>query len=243
MYIYYYVQSPEKNNHRASRRIPNGMYKFYEILSGPGLWFAFIVFIGGLILRLTYLFALSREKDKVFYNHMSLSWGLRSIGHWLIPLGSVSMRNQPVFAVVFYVFHICLLGVPLFLSAHNFLWDEAFGISLWSMPDRWADALTMVLMGTVVFLFIRRLARPEVRILTSFWDYFVLVLTLLPFITGFLAYHQWGSYDTMLILHILSAEILLIVVPFSKLAHVLLFFFTRAFIGFEMGGRRKARAW
>jgi len=219
------------------------MYKFYEILSGPGLWFAFIIFIGGLILRLTYLFALSREKDKVFYNHMSLSWGLRSIVHWLIPVGSASMRNQPVFAVVFYVFHICLLAVPLFLSAHNILWDEAFGISLWSMPDRWADALTMILIGTVVFLFIRRLARPEVRILTGFWDYFLLVLTLLPFLTGFLAYHQWGPYETMLVLHILSAEILLIVIPFSKLAHVFLFFFTRAFIGFEMGQRRRARAW
>lgn len=219
------------------------MYKFYDILTGPGLWFAFIIFIGGLILRLTYLFALSKEKDKVFYNHMSLSWGLRSIGHWLIPLGSASMRNQPVFAVVFYVFHICLLGVPLFLSAHNILWDEAFGMSLWSMPDRWADVLTMVLIGTVVFLFVRRLARPEVRILTGFWDYFLLILTLLPFLTGFMAYHQWGSYTIMLILHILSAEILLIVIPFTKLAHVFLFFFTRAFIGFEMGGRRKARAW
>ena len=219
------------------------MYKFYGFLTGPGLWFAFIVFLGGLILRLTYLFALSREKDKVFYNHMSLSWGLRSIGHWLIPMGSASMRNQPVFSVAFYIFHICLLGVPLFLSAHNILWDEAFGISLWSMPDKWADSLTVVLIGAVLFLFIRRLARPEVRILTGFWDYFLLILTLLPFLTGFLAYHQWGPYNIMLILHILSAEILLIVIPFSKLANVILFFFTRAFIGFEMGGRRKARAW
>jgi hypothetical protein len=58
------------------------MNEFYEILTGPGLWLAFIISIGGLILRLTYLFALSREKDRVFYNHMSLSWGLRSIGHW-----------------------------------------------------------------------------------------------------------------------------------------------------------------
>ncbi len=219
------------------------MNEFYEILTGPGLWIAFIIFVGGLVLRLTYLFALSREKDRVFYNHISLSWGLRSIGHWLLPLGSASLRQQPVFGLVFYIFHICLLGVPMFLCAHNVLWDEAFGISLWSMPDKWADVLTVVFMGTVVFLFIRRLARPEVRILTSFWDYILLVLTLLPFLTGFLAYHQWGPYEIVLILHIFSAEILLIVIPFSKLGHVILFFFTRAFIGFEMGGRRKARAW
>ena len=92
-------------------------------------------------------------------------------------------------------------------------------------------------------MFIRRLVRPEVRILTSVWDYTLLLLTLAPFVTGVLAYHQWGPYETILILHILFAEVLLIVIPFSKLGHIILFFFTRAFIGFEMGGRRGARTW
>ncbi|MFO7737810.1 MAG: hypothetical protein R6V46_05010 [Desulfatiglandaceae bacterium] len=219
------------------------MYKLYDVLTGPGLWVAFICFFGGLIVRLIYLIALSREKDKIVYNHMSLRWALLSIGHWLFPLGSASMRQQPVFSFVFYIFHICLLGVPLFLSAHNMLWDEAFGISLWSMPDKWADALTSVFMGAALFLLIRRLVRPEVRILTSIWDYTLLALTTVPFLTGFIAYHQWGPYEFMLILHIFFSEVLLIVIPFSKLGHVILFFFTRAFIGFEMGGRRNARAW
>jgi nitrate reductase gamma subunit len=153
------------------------------------------------------------------------------------------MRNQPVFSLVFVVFHVCLFAVPLFLLAHNTLWDEAFGVSLWSMPDGVADILTMVLLGAVVFLFLRRLIRPEVRILTTAWDYTLLLLTVLPFATGFLAYHQWGPYPTLLVLHILFAEILLIVIPFSKLGHIILFFFTRAFMGFEMGERRGARAW
>jgi nitrate reductase gamma subunit len=153
------------------------------------------------------------------------------------------MRLQPVFTLVFFTFHICLLAVPLFLSAHNMLWDESFGVSLWSMPDRWADILTVVFMGTVVFLFVRRVVRPEVRILTTPWDYALLILTLLPFLTGFLAYHQWGPYETVLVLHIIFSEILLIVIPFSKLGHIILFFLTRAFIGFEMGGRREARSW
>jgi len=219
------------------------MYDLYAFLTGPALWVSFIVFFGGLILRVAYLYGLSRERDRVFYNHMDLKWGLRSIVHWLIPWGSASMRSQPVFTLVFFVFHICLLAVPLFLPAHNTLWDEAFGISLWSMPDGLADILTVVLMVTVVFLFLRRLVRPEVRIITTLWDYALLTLTLIPFLTGFLAYHQWGSYQTMLILHVLFAEILLVIIPFSKLGHVVLFFFSRAFIGFEMGGRRGARSW
>jgi hypothetical protein len=47
----------------------------------------------------------------------------------------------------------------------------------------------------------------------------------------------------LLVLHILLGEILLILIPITKLGHMILFFFTRAFIGFEMGGRRGARSW
>ena len=219
------------------------METVYFFLTGPAVWIAFIVFIGGLILRITYLFGLSRERDRVFYNHRSLSWALKSILHWMVPWGSVSLRLQPVFSLVFFVFHVCLFAVPLFLAAHNMLWQEAFGISLWSIPDLWADMLTIILIGCAIFLFVRRLVRPEVRILTTLWDYTLLVLTALPFVTGFLAYHQWGAYEVMLNLHVLSAEVLLIIIPFTKLSHILLFFFTRSFIGFEMGGRRGARAW
>lgn len=219
------------------------MYDLYAFLTGPALWVTFIVFIGGLLFRIAYLYGLSRERDTVFYNHMDAGWGFRSIFHWLIPLGSVSMRNQPVFSIVFFIFHICLFAVPLFLLAHNTLWYEAFGVSLWSMPDSVADTLTVVFLGAFLFLLLRRLIRPEVRILTSIWDYTLLVLTMLPFLTGFLAYHQAGPYKTMLVLHIVFSEILLIVIPFSKLGHVILFFFSRAFIGFEFGERRGARTW
>lgn len=219
------------------------MNELYEFLRGPFLWVTFFIFFGGLIWRVAYLFGLSRERDRVFYNHMDIQWGLRSIGHWLLPLGSVSMRSQPVFSIVFYLFHVCLLAVPLFLFAHNMLFSESFGVSLWSMPDGLADILTIVFMVCLVFLFVRRLVRPEVRILTSPWDYTLLVLTLLPFLTGFLAYHQAGPYNLLLVLHILFAEVLLIIIPFSKLGHIVLFFFSRAFIGFEMGARRGARPW
>ena len=116
----------------------------YAFLTGPALWVTFIIFIGGLIVRVAFLAGLSRERDRVFYNHASASWALRSIFHWLIPWGSVSLRQQPIFALVFLVFHVLLLGVPLFLNAHNMLWDESFGVSLWSMSDQLADILAMV---------------------------------------------------------------------------------------------------
>ncbi len=215
----------------------------YEFLTGPALWFTFIFFIGGLLIRMALLFHLSRKKDRVIYNHFNMDWGLRSIFHWLVPFASASMRQQPIFSIAAFSFHLSLVAVPLFLSAHILLWEEALGVTLWSIPDGLSDALTLIFIAAALFLIIRRRIRPEVRILTSAWDYTLLVITMLPFITGFLAYHQWGPYEVMLILHIVLSQILLILIPVTKLAHMVLFFFTRAFIGFEMGGRRGARSW
>ena len=215
----------------------------YAFLAGPALWATFIIFIGGLIFRIAHLYHLSRKKDLVFYNHTSFKWGLKSILYWILPWGSASLRQQPVFSFMVFIFHITLLSVPLFLSAHNILWDESWGISLWSLPDALSDVMTVMLLISIIFLGIRRAVRSEVRILTQTWDYLLLGLTALPFATGFLAYHQIGPYELLMILHLLTAEILLILIPFTKLAHMILFFFTRAFIGFEMGGRRGAKSW
>jgi nitrate reductase gamma subunit len=215
----------------------------YSFLTGPALWATFIIFFGGLIVRIGHLYRLSRKKDLVFYNHPGFNWGLKSILYWLLPWGSASMRQQPVFSFMAFTFHITLLAVPLFLDAHNILWDESLGISLWSLPDSLSDVMTVILLVSIIFLVIRRIVRREVRILTETWDYVLLGLTTLPFLTGFLAYHQVGPYELLMILHLLTAEVLLILIPFTKLSHMILFFFTRAFIGFEMGVRRGARSW
>ena len=219
------------------------MIRLYEFLSGPVLWAAFIVFVLGLTLRLAFLIGLSRERDRVIYNHTSLAWGVRSIWHWIVPWASAPMRQQPLFSLSLFVFHLTLLGVPLFLKAHNMLLEEAFGFSLWTLPEIWADALSWLFVASGVFLLLRRLVRPEVRILTGAWDYALLMLTMLPFVTGIMAYHQWGPYELLMVLHVLSGVLLLVLIPFSKLAHMVLFFFTRAIIGFEMGARRGAPSW
>jgi nitrate reductase gamma subunit len=47
----------------------------------------------------------------------------------------------------------------------------------------------------------------------------------------------------MLILHILTGEILLVAIPFTRLSHMFFFFFTRAYMGSEFGSVRNARDW
>jgi nitrate reductase gamma subunit len=214
------------------------MHALYDFLTGPALWFALIVFFGGLLARGAFLVGLSLERDRVFWNHLDAKWSLKSIFFWLLPLGSRSLRQQPLFGLAFWVFHVCLLAVPIFLGAHNIMWEEAFGWSLPTLPNWLADWGAVLLMAAAAVLLVRRVARPEVRILSGAWDYAVLLLTAAPFATGFIAYHQYGDYLLWLNLHILAGELMLVVVPFSKLGHLILFFFTRAFIGSDMGARR-----
>ena len=78
------------------------MNDLYEFLAGPALWAAFIIFIVGFIVRLTNLYGMSKERDRVFYNHVDMKWAFRSIIHWLIPLGSVGLRRQPVAAIAYF---------------------------------------------------------------------------------------------------------------------------------------------
>ncbi len=74
--------------------------------------------------------------------------------------------------------------------------------------------------------------------LTTSYDIMLLCITILPFLTGFIAHTQVSSYNFWLIAHIISGEVWLIAVPFTKLSHIILFFMSRAQIGMDYGIKR-----
>jgi nitrate reductase gamma subunit len=97
--------------------------------------------------------------------------------------------------------------------------------------------------GACVFFLVRRLVSPEVQYVTSASDYILLAIVAAPFITGFLVYFQWFEYQTLMILHVLSGEIMLVAIPFTRLSHMLFAPLTRGYMGSEFGGVRHARDW
>jgi nitrate reductase gamma subunit len=141
------------------------------------------------------------------------------------------------------VFHVFLIVVPIFLLGHNILLDQSWGLSLWSLPELITDFLTLVILICVAFFLGRRLFLSRVRVITSLYDYAVLLVALAPFLTGYLAYHQWFNYDTVMTLHILTGEVMLMTIPFTKLGHMLFFFLYRFLIGNEYSFAKGARAW
>jgi nitrate reductase gamma subunit len=214
----------------------------YNLLRGPLVWIAFLVFIGGSIYKVREMILLARN-EKVVMPYISLKLTLRSLFHWLIPFNSVNWRLRPVITIVTFLFHIGLVFTPIFLVAHNVLIYESWGIDWWTLPENLADIMTMIVIGSCIFFFLRRIFAPEVRFVTFADDYLILAITFLPFITAFLAYHQWlFPNKTMVILHMLFGEMMLIAIPFTRLGHMFYFFLTRAYMGSDHGFRH-SRDW
>lgn len=219
------------------------MQDVYFFVAGPMLWLAAAVFFGGCAFRLAALLIQIRRKEAFIFSYLSLRYGLRSILRWMTPFATVNWRRHPLLTVVVFVFHICLVVTPLFLGAHVILFDAAWNFSWGALPDRWADIMTLTVMGSVVFFAVRRIKAAEVRYVTSVADYVLLGLVAAPFVTGFVAYHQWFQYQLFLVLHIVSGELMLAAIPFTRLSHMLFALLTRAYTGSEFGAVRHARDW
>jgi len=196
----------------------NNFNSLYNFVSGPLVWLAFIIFIGGSIYRIYNLISLVNKKERFIYTYLSLKYSLRSIMHWIVPFATVNWRKRPVMTITTFVFHAGLVIMPLFISGHVIMFHNAWGFSWASLPTGFTDVVTLLV---IILLF----------------------LAAAPFITGFLAYHNSGNYHLWLILHILSGEAMLIAIPFTRLSHMIYAVFTRAYIGSEFGKVRHARDW
>ena len=219
------------------------MDTLYIFISGPLAWVAFIIFIGGCLFRLISLIILVHRKEKFIYSYMSLKYSLRSILHWSTPFATENMRRHPLLTIVAFAFHICLLLTPIFLLAHVTLIDESWNVSWWTLPEGATQIMTLIVIAGCVFFLVRRIVSPEVHYVTYASDYIMLAIIAAPFVTGFIAYYQWFEYQIFMILHILSGEIMLVAIPFTRLSHMFFAPLTRAYMGSEFGGIRHARDW
>ncbi len=214
----------------------------YGFITGLLLWLSFATLVTGLVVRtVVYIRGLDWQVDRVAYGtHMALGMkeAVRSVVHWLMPFWSVGWRSKPIFTIIFFVLHTGLIITPVFLIGHAVIIKERFGIDWPTIPMGLADALTVMVMCSVIFIAIRRLALPEVRIVTTAYDYLLLLITVAPFVTGFLAVHYPADHTFWLYAHILSAEVLLVAIPFTKLYHVVGFFLSRGQLGMDFGIKR-----
>ncbi len=218
-----------------------------NFITGDLFTLSLAVFFIGMIYRIAaYIIGLDGKADRIAYRahtDRSIPGIAASIGKWLLPGGTRGWRTQPVSAVLFFLLHFGAVLVPLFLLGHTVVLEHALGISLPALPSFLADLLSVASIVGLALIVVRRLSNPNLRLLTTNSDWLILVLTILPFLTGVIArFEIFGGYEGWMLVHVLTGELFLILAPFTKLSHIALFFMSRAQIGMDYAIKRGGRA-
>ncbi len=211
-----------------------------ELLSwvrGPGFQIATIVFIGGVIIRLLETLWLGRAPNLAEAKGPAMISGLKTIfTRSVYKIGS--LRNASITMATGYIFHIGLLLTLFFFAPHILLFKDVIGFGWPSLPTPIIDALTVVSIIALFAVLVHRLTSKVLRHLSNFEDWLVWFVTIAPLVTGYVAFHRIGATaPTLLAIHILSVELLMIVFPFTKLMHTFTLFIARWYNGAISGYR------
>jgi nitrate reductase gamma subunit len=196
-----------------------------DFARGPLFRFCLAIMIVGL-LRVILMDLVAAIEGYRKAGDKTMPWGymIRRTFQWFFPVNRVFI-NRPLYSVFSILFHVGLLLVPIFLFAHVELWRSGLGFGWWTLPKAWADWLTI---STIVFalaLVIGRIASRESRFLSRKQDYLWPLLLLVPFVTGYICANLGVSatiYQLSMLIHVLSGNLILVLLPFTKIAHCVL---------------------
>lgn len=175
--------------------------------------------------------------DQSIHKHFTL---MERIG--LRIKNSIFYKN-PFSMLLTVLFHMLVIILPFAIQAHGIVLFQQIRISTVSISDRCSIVLAFAIIIMIVIMLARRILLSHIRMITTWTDFYLLAAVSLPFITGILCYYQYGNYKLLMIVHIMSAQILVILLGWSKMGHVVLFFFSRLFIRNTRAVSPGARGW
>lgn len=201
------------------------MESWIQFGRGPMFRLAFSLMILGL-LRIVVLTSLNirqayrQNPDKI------IRWRelARQTVAWLFPVGRL-LRSRPIYSAISFVFHAGLLVVPFFLAAHVLLWKRGVGFAWPAIPQNLANILTLLVIVGGIGLFLGRVLDSGARALSRPQDYGWPLLLVVPFATGYTCCNLAigpKTYPTMMLLHVYSANLIMLMIPFTKIAHCVL---------------------
>ncbi|MGA9666330.1 MAG: hypothetical protein WBQ69_07775 [Gallionella sp.] len=192
---------------------------FLTWVRSTGLNISIGIFMLGMLWRLFEIYSLGRKPDLAVPRHRAGASGLHTMYRRSVPPVGMFKRS-PVSYVAGYVFHIGLFIIVFLFAQHIKLIQELTGLSWPALPAPFIGATAVVTLAAMVLVLADRINKPVKRFLSTFEDYAAWTLTFLPVLTGYLAnQHLLLPYTAMLALHILSVELLLVFLPFTKLMH------------------------
>ena len=202
---------------------------------GDAFTIAVSIFLIGVFIRVMEIFLMGRKAD--FSEPRGTEWGpgLKSIVTRSV-VDNGTFKRSPFVVVVGYIWHIGFFICLLLFIPHIELINAMIGIKWPGLANPLVDATAAVTMFAMVAMLWHRMTHPVMKFLSTYEDYLVWVVTFLPLLTGYLAYHRMiDPYPLVLGLHIFSVELLLVVFPFTKLMHAITVFISRWYTGAMMG--------
>lgn len=199
---------------------------------GPGFVIAVAIFLFGMALRLIEIYGLGRKPDfsEPRPGNHAVS-GLRTVFSRSVHFQQLNGRTMVTY-IGGYVFHIGLFVTIFLFIPHIEIFDRVLGVSWPGLPNSLVDLTAVITLIALLVILIDRFINPVKRLLTRFGDYLAWALTVLPLLSGYMTYHHLLlPYEQMLALHILSAELLLALMPFTKLTHAVTLFTARWYNG------------
>jgi nitrate reductase gamma subunit len=204
-------------------------------VKGPLFQAALAIFAVGILIRLVEIFALGRAHNYAEPRGGELVPGLRTVYKRFNP-DPGTFKSAPFDVVVGIIWHIGFIVALLLFIPHVELIKATFGIAWPALPNPVVDGVTAITLVGLVAALIHRITHPVKKFLSTPGDYLIWGVTFLPVLTGYLAYHRLiNPYPLALSIHILSAELFLIVLPFSKLTHIFTAFVARWYNGATFG--------
>jgi len=205
--------------------------EFLLWVRGPAFQVATIIFLLGVVVRILEILVLGRKPNLAEARGSAVAGGLRAIISRSFA-ERATLQRTAFTEVTGWIFHIGIFVILLLFAPHILLFEEVFGVSWPALPTTVIDATTIVTIIALLAVLIHRIANPVMRFLSRFQDYLVWLVTILPLVTGYMAFHRVGLTPTMLIaLHILSVELLMVTFPFTKLMHAFTLFMSRYYNG------------
>jgi nitrate reductase gamma subunit len=211
--------------------------EFLSWVRGPGFQIATVILVAGVVIRVLEILLLGRKANLAEAKGSEMSSGLRTMVTRSFPDSSTFKRST--FTIVAgYIFHIGLFVTIFLFAPHILLMKDIIGFGWPSMPTQIVDAFAVVSIIALLAILAHRFSNKVLRYLTNAEDLLVWFVTIAPLVTGYMAFHRIGTTaPTMLGIHILSVELLMVLLPFTKLMHTFTLFIARWYNGAISGYR------
>lgn len=206
-------------------------------LRGPGLQISLAIFLLGLVFRVIQNLVVGRSRELARAKGDRMKHGLVTV--WQRSFFHPHMTHRGYFTLIAgYIFHLGYLITLFLLSQHILLFKSILGFGWPALPPTLIDITALLSIAALFAILVHRIMDPVLQQISDYQDYLVWLITLLPLATGYLVMHPVGiPYKWALISHLLSIELLLIAIPFTKLSHMLSIFISRWYNGAIAGYR------